>query len=82
MAVNVKYELHKRQVDLENAAFGSTLPPLGTELVYVMLVRSQGQLVQFFRYYPSAVENALISHTIETASSPTQASSLLLGCVR
>lgn len=77
MAVNVKYEPYKRQVDLESVPLlGSTPPPLNSELVYVRWYDFKGQLVQFFGTTPPAQLTAPPGfHTIETASSQTQAMS-------
>lgn len=75
MAVNVKSELHKEQVDLENVPLlGSTLPPLGTDLVYARWYDTSRQLVQFFGTIPPAqLTTPPGFHTIKTASNQTPA---------
>jgi hypothetical protein len=77
MAVNVKYERHLGMVDLENVPLlGSTPPPLNTELVYVRWYDFKRRLVQFFGTTPPAqLTTPPGFHTIETASSQTQARS-------
>jgi len=77
----VKYELQAGSRPGKCAAFGSTLPPLGTELVYVRWYDPKGQLVQFFGTTPAQLTSSGF-HTIETASSPTQARFTAPGCVR
>ncbi|NWF62620.1 MAG: two-component sensor histidine kinase [Fischerella sp.] len=55
MAVNAKYELRKKQLDLENVPLlGSNVPPLGTEFVYARWYDTKGELVQFFGTTPEA----------------------------
>lgn len=74
MAVNVKSERHMGQIDLDDVPLlGSTLPPLGTELVYARWYDPVGQLVQFFGTTPPAqLTTPPGFHTIETASKKTQ----------
>lgn len=75
MAVNVKSELHKEQVDLENVPLlGITLPPLGTEIVYARWYDTSKQLVQFFGTIPpTQLTTPPGFHSIKTASSQTPA---------
>jgi len=55
MAVNAKYDLRNKQLDLENVPLlGSNVAPLGTELVYARWYDTKGQLVQFFGIIPRA----------------------------
>lgn len=74
MAVNVKSERHLEQIDLEDVPLlGSTLPPLGTEVVYARWYDPVGQLVQFFgTTAPPQLATTPGFHTIETTSSQTQ----------
>lgn len=77
MAVNAKYEVHKRQVNLEYVPLvGSNTPPLGTDLVYVRWYDAKKQLVQFFGTTPPP---QLITtsgfHTIKTANNEIEPSS-------
>ncbi|MBP5973141.1 two-component sensor histidine kinase [Brasilonema sp. CT11] len=68
MAVNAKYDLRQRQLDLENVPLlGSNLPPLGSELVYARWYDTKGQLVQFFGTTPKAQLTMTPGfHTIKT----------------
>jgi signal transduction histidine kinase len=53
MAVNAKYDLLKKQLDLENVPIlGSNVPPLGSEIVYARWYDTKGQMVQFFGTRP------------------------------
>lgn len=60
MAVNAKYDLRNKQLDLENVPLlGSNVAPLGTELVYARWYDTKGQLVQFFGIIPRAQVTAI-----------------------
>ncbi|PLZ92871.1 two-component sensor histidine kinase [Fischerella muscicola CCMEE 5323] len=62
MAVNAKYDLRKKQLDLENVPLlGSNVPPQGTEFVYARWYDTKGQLVQFFGTDPEAQVKATLS---------------------
>ncbi|MER3494196.1 MAG: two-component sensor histidine kinase [Mastigocladus sp. ERB_26_2] len=68
MTVNAKYDLRKKQLDLENVPLlGSNVPPQGTEFVYARWYDTKGQLVQFFGQTPEA-EVTITSgfHTLKT----------------
>jgi signal transduction histidine kinase len=75
MAVNVKYERHKGQLDVENVPLlGSNVPPLGSELVYARWYDVKGQLVQFFGTTPPAqLTRTSGFQTIKTALHQTRA---------
>jgi len=68
MAVNAKYDLRNKQLDLENVPLlGSNVAPLGTELVYARWYDTKGQLVQFFGIIPRAQVTATPGyHTLKT----------------
>lgn len=75
MAVNVKYERHKGQLDVDNVPLlGSNVPPLGSELVYARWYDVKGQLVQFFGTTPPAqLTRTSGFQTIKTALHQTRA---------
>ncbi|MBD6614859.1 two-component sensor histidine kinase [Komarekiella sp. 'clone 1'] len=53
MAVNAKYDLRKKQLDLENVPLlGSNVSPLGTDFLYAHWYDTKKQLVQFFGQTP------------------------------
>ena len=68
MAVNAKYDMRNKQLDLENVPLlGSNVAPLGTELVYARWYDTKGQLVQFFGIIPRAQVTATPGyHTLKT----------------
>ncbi|NJM73231.1 MAG: two-component sensor histidine kinase [Scytonema sp. RU_4_4] len=68
MTVNARYDLRKKQVDLENVPLlGSNVPPQGTEFVYARWYDTKGQMVQFFGTTPEAKVTAAPGfHTLKT----------------